>query len=790
MTVGDSIPHDSAKGHVTGAAAYIDDYVARADELVVQFIGSPTAHGQLISVDASKAQQLPGVVAVYTADNVSGQNHFGGIISDEPFLADGELSYVGQPIAIIAAENMAAAKRAKEIVQLELESRDPIFTIDQAIAANSFLGPPRQIARGNFASAFDAAPHTLTGQFLSGAQEQFYLESQAAIAYPDEEGRVVVHSSSQNPTEIQAVVAEILGIGQHEVVCVCRRMGGAFGGKESQATIPATMAAMVAAETGRSARIIYTKDDDMCVTGKRHPYQTKYQVAFDDEGQLLAAKFDFYSDGGAFADLSTAVLERTLLHADNAYFVPNFEVNGRVCRTNFPPNTAFRGFGGPQGMAVMENAMQEIAIHLGRDALDVRRRNCYGKTDRNTTHYEQPLGDHRLPEIFAELMASSDYVARLQQIERFNQTSRTKLRGIALTPMKFGISFTSKFLNQGNALVNVYTDGTVQVSTGATEMGQGVNTKIRQIVADEFGLLVTSVRVMDTSTEKNNNASPTAASAGTDLNGAAAVEACRKIRARMAAHAAEVLSDPASGLPAAEKEVRFADGHVFDGRHPDHRIPFGEFVAAARRERVNMGARGFYATPGIDFDRETGRGHPFFYFTTGCAVAEVLVDRFTGETQVERIDLLMDTGQQINPGIDRGQVIGGFVQGIGYVTNELIKYDAEGRLLAHSPTTYKIPNVTDVPHAFHVNFIENHANHKNVRASKAVGEPPLMLALSVWAAIKHAISQAAVGVVPDLQIPATAEEILRSLTWLKQAPATAAVSGNGAADTKPTRAAT
>lgn len=763
MAVGKSVPHDSAKGHVTGAAIYIDDYVPRADELVVEFVGSPTASGHLVSIDLDAARQVDGVVAIFTAQDVRGQNHYGGIISDEPFLASDELSYVGQPVVIVAAESVTAAKAARAAVKLEFEATAPIFTIDAAIEAESFLGPARQIARGDFAGTIDTASHQLAGRFNSGGQEQFYLESQAAIAFPDEEGRVVVHSSSQNPTEIQVVVAEILGLGQHEVVCVCRRMGGAFGGKESQAAIPATMAAMVAAETGRSARVVYNKDDDMCVTGKRHPYQTDYQVAFDDDGLVVAAKFDFYSDGGAFADLSTAVMERTLLHADNAYFIPNFEVHGQVCRTNFPPNTAFRGFGGPQGMAVMENVMQEIAIHLGLDALEVRRRNCYGKGARNTTHYEQPLGDHRLPEIFEELTTSSNYRNRLAEIEQFNQRSRTHLRGIALTPIKFGISFTSKFLNQGNALVNVYTDGTIQVSTGATEMGQGVNTKIRQIVADEFGLSVDRVRVMDTSTEKNNNTSPTAASAGTDLNGAAAVVACRKIRDRMAAHAAEVLSDPESGLAATEKEIRFAEGHIFDRRHPERRLEFGSFVASARRERVNMGARGFYATPGIDFNRETGRGNPFFYFTTGCAVAEVRVDRFTGETLVERVDLLMDIGKPLNPGIDRGQVIGGFVQGMGYVTNELLKYDAEGKLLSHSPTTYKIPNISDVPTAFHVDFIENHANHKNVRASKAVGEPPLMLALSVWAAIKHAVSQADVGAAADLPLPATGEAILKSL---------------------------
>jgi len=765
--VGKPIPHDSARGHVTGQATYIDDYVPVVGELFVELVGSPSARGQIKGIDTSKASQLPGVVTVLTAEDIVGENRFGIVISEEPVLAENSVHYVGQPVVVIAAESREAAARSRQLVHIEIKEQAPIFSIDEAIVQHQFIGPPRQIRRGDPDVALDSAPHRLSGTFLSGGQDQFYLEGQASIAYPEEDGRVVVHCSTQNPTEIQQVVSEVLGIGQHEVVCICKRMGGAFGGKETQAAIPAVAAAMVAASTGRSARLILNKDDDMCWTGKRHPYQSAYDIGFDEEGRILAAKLDFYSNGGAFADLSTSVLERTMLHAENAYYIPNIEINAQVCRTNYPPNTAFRGFGGPQGMAVIENAMQEIAIQLQMDALDVRRINCYGKTERNITPYGQILRGNLLPDVFDQLERSSDYRGRVQTMAKFNVSSRTHLKGIAMTPVKFGISFTTAFLNQGNALVNVYTDGTVQVSTGATEMGQGVNTKIRQLVADEFGLEVQRVRMMDTSTEKNNNTSASAASATTDLNGAAAVNACRKIKKLMARFAAETFAVAEAGFFPDAESIRFSEGSVFDIRKPDSKTTFSDFTDLAHRSRVDLGARGFYATPGVDFNRETGRGNPFYYFTTGCAVAEVTVDVFTGDLKVDRVDLLMDIGQQINPGIERGQVIGGFVQGMGYVTAEELKYDDAGHLLSHSPTTYKIPNITDIPEVFHVGFVDNHENARNIRSSKAVGEPPLMLALSVWAAVKNALSFASSGAVPDLSIPATNEAILMCLTKLR-----------------------
>jgi len=764
--IGKPLPHDSATGHVSGRAHFIDDLPAIAGELHVGFVGSPIAAGEILRVDLEAAQRVPGVVACYTAADIQGQNVFGLIAADEPFLAEREVLYIGQPVVVLAAETPEALIRARQAVRIECREKTPILTLEDAISQERFLGPVRRISRGKVDEAFQQSAHRLSGTFISGGQEQFYLESQASIAYPGEEAQMVVHSSTQNPTEIQAVVAEVLGLGQHEVVCVCKRMGGAFGGKETQAALPALMAALVAHKTGRAARVIYNKDDDMCVTGKRHEYLTRWEVGFDREGRIQAVRYEYFSNGGAATDLSPAVLERTLLHADNAYYFPNVELTGRICFTNLPPNTAFRGFGGPQSMAVTENVMESIAQHLELDAIDVRTANLYGVKTRNVTPYGQVFNKNHLPEIFEELTATSQYRERRKQIAELNSQSRTEVRGLALTGMKFGISFTSKFLNQGNALVNVYTDGTVQVSTGATEMGQGVNIKIRQLVADEFAIDPSRVMMMITSTEKNNNTSPTAASASTDLNGAAAVDACRQIKKRLKQFAAERLADAESGINASPEHIHFSGGEVYDTRQPQVRLPFEQLCDEGRRERVDLGARGFFATPGIDFNRETGRGNPFFYFTQGAAVAEVIIDRFTGELTVPRLDLLIDVGESINPGIDRGQIIGGFVQGMGWVTSECLVYNDRGALLSHSPTTYKIPAITDVPEEFHVSLFKNSDNVQNIRRSKAVGEPPLMMAISVWAAVKNALCSIKPGVPVELQLPATGEEILRCMTEL------------------------
>jgi xanthine dehydrogenase large subunit len=713
---------------------YIDDMPPMPGELLVDFVWSPFARARIRSVDLTAARTLPGIAGLYTYEDLA-HNCFGPVTKDEPLLAVDECLFRGQPIVVIAAETQQAANAAKRAIRIEFEELPPILTIEEAIAAHEFIGEPRFIRRGDADAAMKTAEHVLEGIFENQGQDHFYLESQAALVYPGEHDALTVHSSTQHPTEVQEVIAHLLGIDMSQVVVITKRMGGGFGGKESQATHPAAMAALVARKTKRAARIAYDKDTDMHVTGKRHPFRNRYQAGFDGNGQLVALKVDLYSDGGAYADLSSAVMARAMTHADNAYYVPHIEIRGTVCRTNNPPNTAFRGFGGPQGVANIENILEEIAAYLKRDALDVRRANCYGIETRNTTPYEQVVANNTLPRLFAELEERCDYRARMEAVRAFNDSSVMHLKGLAMTAVKFGISFNTKFLNQANALVNIYLDGSVQVSTGATEMGQGVHTKIRQLVADELRVPIERVVVMQTSTEKNNNTSATAASSAADLNGSAAVDACHRIRARL-------------------DEVQRQHGGL---------LTWEQLVKLAYQERVSLGERGFYATPRLDWNWTSGRGTPFLYFTMGTACSEVLIDRFTGELTVSRSDVLMDIGRPINPGVDRGQLVGAFIQGMGWVTTEDLRYAASGELLSHSPTTYKIPNINDLPAEFHLDWIE-HDNPVNVAGSKAVGEPPLLMAISVWCAVKHALGFVSNGELAKVKLPATNEEILSRLT--------------------------
>ncbi|PYQ53670.1 MAG: xanthine dehydrogenase molybdopterin binding subunit, partial [Acidobacteria bacterium] len=508
--VGKNIPHDSAAGHVSGESLYVDDVPFAKNELIVDHFWSPVAHGRIRSLDTTAACAVPGIVALYTYHDLA-RNLFGPIIKDEILLAEDVVTFIGQPIVVIAAENREAIRLAKAAIKIDIEKLEPVFTIDDAKRKKQFIGPTRRIARGDWEAAFANAEHILEGTWINGGQDHFYLESQAALAYPGEFDQLHVLSSTQNPSEVQEVIAHLLGLPINKVVVTTKRMGGAFGGKECQATHPAAMAALVAHKTKRPARIAYNKDDDMCVTGGRHPFQNDYKVAFTADGVITALQADLYSDGGAYADLSTAVMGRAMTHIDNAYYLPNVEIKGTICRTNFPPNTAFRGFGGPQGVATIENVIEEMAHYLKRDPLEIRIKNCYGIDDRNITPYSQVVRNNLLPKLFDEISRRADYAKRKKAVADFNARSSTHLRGLACTAVKFGISFNTKFLNQANALVNVYLDGSVQVSTGATEMGQGVNTKIRQLVADEFGIGVEHVIVMPTSTEKNNNTSATAA---------------------------------------------------------------------------------------------------------------------------------------------------------------------------------------------------------------------------------------------------------------------------------------
>ena len=761
--VGKNIPHDSAKGHVSGESIFIDDMPFAKNELIVDFLGSPIAHGKIISIDLTEALKIEGIIGLYTHKDLGGINKFGPIIQDEHLLVEEIATFIGEPIVVIAGENRKVIERAKKAIKLEIEELKPIFTIDDAIANDSYLGVPRAIKRGDINSAFDSSENILEGKFVIGGQEQFYLESQASIAYPNEDNSLTIHCSTQHPAEIQQVTAHILGLQQNQIICIAKRMGGAFGGKESQACHYAVMAGLVALKTKRPARAVLNKDDDMAVTGKRHPFQNNYKVSFNDDGIITGLRVELFSNGGAAADLSTSILERSMLHSDNCYYIPNVEIYGRICKTNIPPNTAFRGFGGPQGTLNMENIIEEIANHLKVDAYQIRRINCYGVTERNVTPYGQVLHNNVLPGILDDLHISSNYQQRLEDVKAFNQESQTHLKGISLSPVKFGISFTTKFLNQGSALVNIYLDGTIQASTGGTEMGQGLNTKIRQLVAGEFSIDYENVKIMATSTEKNNNTSPTAASSGTDINGSAAVNACIALKDRLADFAAGYFASSEDGLVKSITNIVFEDNFIFDNRNPEKRIAFKDLIPLAYRERINLGERGYYQTPGVDYNRDTGKGNPFLYFTNGAAVSEVLIDKFTGDLKVLRSDILIDIGKSINPGIDRGQIIGGFIQGMGWLTSEELKYSDKGVLLSHSPTTYKIPNIHDLPEILNLDFFENESNTVNVKSSKAVGEPPLLLGISVWTAIKNALSSVAKGKKFNLSTPATNEEIVMRL---------------------------
>jgi xanthine dehydrogenase large subunit len=761
--IGRGISHESATAHVTGRAVYLDDLPPYRNELLIELIGSPFAHARIISIDASLAARTPGIAGVLTAADVPGDNRFGPIVHDEELLASSECRHVGQPIIALAGESRAALRLAREAVRLELEALPAVLSIDQAIASGQFLGATRRIVRGDVEPALARAAHVIEGSLRTGGQEHFYLETQAALAIPGENGSISVYSSTQNPSEIQAMVAHCLGMRQSQVVCIATRMGGAFGGKESQAAHPAVLASLVALRTGRPARLVYPRNLDMRITGKRHPYLSRYRAGFDDEGRIEALSLELYSDGGCACDLSLAVMDRSILHADNAYFIPHFGVSGTVCRTNLPPNTAMRGFGAPQGIAAIENVIEDVAAFLGIDALDVRLRNCYGGSERNVTPYGQVVSPNTLPVVIERLAESSDYMRRRDEAARWNASSLLQVRGLSLLPVKFGISFTRRTLNQASALVNIYTDGSIQVSTGGTEMGQGLFTKIGQLVADQFALQVEAVRVMATSTEKNNNTSPTAASASTDLNGTAALRACEILRQRLAETAVRHLGvgDGEPAIPAIQ--IAFEQGDVYDRRRPDRRLGFAELVRLAYEDRVELGARGFYATPGIGFDHDAGRGTPFFYYTSGAAVSEVLIDRLTGELTVMRVDILLDLGQSLNPAIDRGQVIGAFVQGMGWATTEELRYSESGELLSDSANNYKIPSVDCIPGDFRVELLEDADNPINLLGSKAVGEPPFVLGLSVWAAAKQALSTLMPGRRVDLGLPATGKEILRHI---------------------------
>ncbi len=692
------------------------------------------------------------MVKVLTAADIPGKNDCSPAMGDDPILAADEVVFHGQVLFAVAAETRDQARRAARLAKIEIEASEPMVTVDQGLAHDDKVLPPYEFKRGDPSQAIGAAPHRAEGSMRIGGQEHFYLEGQVSLALPAEEGGVLVYCSTQHPSEIQHCLAKMLGVAEARVECVCRRMGGGFGGKESQAAQWAALCALTARLTGRPAKMRLDRDDDMIATGKRHDFRVDYRYGYGADGVVEAVDVDFFGRCGCSADLSLGVVDRTMFHADNAYFYPACRIHSKRVRTNTVSNTAFRGFGGPQGMLFAERMMDEIAYSTGRDPLDVRKANFY-RDGRDVTPYGMQLADNIIAEVVEELEASSDYRARRKEVAAFNAKGGLLRKGLALTPVKFGISFTLPHLNQAGALVNVYADGSVGINHGGTEMGQGLYVKVAQVVAEVFGIGLDDIQITATTTSKVPNTAPTAASSGSDLNGMAARAAAETIRARMAAVAAEKLGGGAN-------EVRFEAGEVRAGGKS---MSFAEVAHQAFLERVSLSSTGFYATPEIDWVRDKVEGRPFYYFAYGAACAEVTVDILTGEMRVDRVDILHDVGRSINPAVDIGQIEGGFVQGMGWLTTEELVFDAEGRLTTHAPSTYKIPTASDVPADFRVKLHKNTGNRKpTIYRSKAVGEPPLMLALSAFSAITDALASLAPGRCPPLDAPATPEAILKA----------------------------
>lgn len=750
-TVGQALPHESARGHATGEALYTDDLLNRFPGLLHAWpVLARHAHAEVVSITTAPALAVEGVVATLTKADVPGEGDTGPNRHDEP-LFPAEVLYHSQPVTWVLGETLEAARLGAESVAVEYRPLAAVLTIDDAIAARSFHSGPFHIKRGDAANAIAQSTHQIGGRLRIGGQEHFYLETQCAIAWLDESGGVALHSSTQHPAETQEIVGRVLAKPKHQVTVECLRMGGAFGGKEVQANTWAAIAALGAVKTRRPVRVWLPRRLDVVLTGKRHPFLAEFEAGYDGQGKLHGVKMTLYSDGGWSLDLSEPVLWRALFHVDNCYFLAACDLTGYVCKTHKTSQTAFRGFGGPQGMVVIEDILDRISRTLDLPGDAVRERNFY--VEGQSTHYGQPVKDaSRIARIWRELKGTSDFAARRQVVAAFNAKQHDRKRGIAMTPVKFGISFTATAFNQAGALVLMYRDGSVQVNHGGTEMGQGLHTKIRQVAAETLGLPLESIRVMPTRTDKVPNTSATAASASSDLNGAAVVDACRKIQANLAPVATSLLE-------CGPDAVRYEEGSVFAAEHRAGAIPFRKLVEAACLRRVPLFAQGYYRTPEIQYDPKTGLGHPFYYYAYGAAVSEVEVDGFTGESKILRVDILEDVGQSLSPLVDRGQIEGGFIQGAGWLTLEELVWDAEGRLATNGASTYKLPSWSELPETFNVGMLERAAEPGVVYGSKAVGEPPLMLAISVREAIREAIAAFGRGGIVEIDTPSTPERI-------------------------------
>jgi len=761
MTDRNAPAHDSSIRHVTGEALYIDDLPEPKHLLHLYIAQSPLAHARIKSINLGPVRDFPGVVAVLSAEDIPGVNDVSPSVGDDPLFAVDEVQYIGQSLFVVAAESRDIARKAATFAEISWQELDHIVTIAGARGANADIDTAQTMQRGDSAAALNAAEHRQNGHFSVGGQDHFYLEGQVCLAMPLEGGDVHVFSSTQHPSEVQHLVAGVLGVPSHAVTVELRRMGGGFGGKETQPALFAAAAALVAVTTGRAAKLCLDRDDDMIMTGKRHDFEIGYDVGFDGRGRITAIDFLLESRCGCSMDLSLPVNDRAMFHADNSYYLENVTIHSRRFRTHTVSNTAFRGFGGPQGVIAIERVMDVIALRLGLDPLEVRKINLYGKTERNITPYYQTVEDNVAPDIIAELEQKADYRKRRQDIRAFNKNSPYMKKGIALTPVKFGISFTLTHLNQAGALIHIYADGSVHLNHGGTEMGQGLFVKVAQVVAGEFGIDLEQVKISATRTDKVPNTSATAASSGTDLNGMAAQAAARTLKGRLVEFAAKQHD-------CVPENIIFRDNMVYLG---NQEISFADLVREAYMHRVSLSASGFYKTPKIHYDRAQHKGRPFYYFAYGAAVSEVEIDTLTGEMQVIRVDILHEAGRSLNPAIDLGQIEGGFIQGMGWLTTEELVYSARGELMTHAPSTYKIPTCGDRPEIFNIDLWDRGYNAEPaIHRSKAVGEPPLMLGISVFSAICDAV--ASVGgykINPQINAPATPEEILRAVTLMGQA---------------------
>ncbi|WP_298963034.1 xanthine dehydrogenase molybdopterin binding subunit [uncultured Roseibium sp.] len=759
-----ALPHDSAEKHVSGTATYIDDMPEAAGTLhVVPGWERGATRARIQSIDLEDVRNAPGVVAVLTADDVPGINDCSSAFGDDPVLASGEVLFFGQVIFAVVATTREAARRATLLAKIEISPITPILTVEDAEDADTTVLPDYQFRRGSPETGMTASASLLDGSMRIGGQEHFYLEGQVAMALPQEDGGMLVYSSTQHPTEIQHTVAKVLGVPDARVTAEVRRMGGGFGGKESQANQWAALASIAAQKTGKACKLRLDRDDDMIMTGKRHDFRVDWKVGHDGTGKIRAVEMEFLSRCGYSVDLSLGVNDRTLFHADSSYFYPDAQIRSRRLRTDTCSNTAFRGFGGPQGMLAAERMIDAIAISVGKDPLEIRKLNFYDG-EHNLTPFGMPVEEFEvMHDLIAQLEESSNYWDRREVVTAFNAENAVLKKGLALTPVKFGISFTLKHLNQAGALVHLYTDGSIHLNHGGTEMGQGLYQKVAQVVAEEFGVTLDKVHITATNTSKVPNTGPTAASSGTDLNAMAAKLAAKEIRNRLTTFLCEQHQ-------CGQEAIHFGDNKVLVG---DQSFPLADVAKQAHMARIQMSHAGFYATPGITWDRDSATGRPFYYFAFGGACAEVTIDTMTGEMTVDRVDILHDVGHSLNPAIDLGQIEGGFVQGMGWLTTEELIWDEAGRLRTHAPSTYKIPTASDIPEDFTVNLYQGSGNPQStVYRSKAVGEPPVMLANAVFCAITDAVASLNPGEVPALDAPATPEAIMKAVQDMRRRRAT------------------